>query len=49
MISVLLQYMPKVDPLKGLGFDNPTAQTENLYITSINATVDSYLALLEQV
>jgi len=49
VISVLLQYMPKVGPLKGLGFDNPTAQTENLYITSINATVDSYLALLEQV
>jgi len=49
VISALLQYMPKVGPLKGLGFDNPTAQTENLYITSINATVDSYLALLEQV
>jgi hypothetical protein len=49
VISALLQYMPKVGPLKGLGFDNPTAQTENLYITSINATVDTYLALLEQV
>ena len=49
MLSALLQYVPKIGPLKGLGFDNPTAQTENLYITSINATVDSYLALLEEV
>jgi len=49
VLSALFQYMPKVGPLKGLGFDSTTAQTENLYITSINTTVDSYLALLEQV
>ena len=48
-LSALLQYIPKVGPFKGLGFDNPTPQTEDLYIKSINSTVDSYLALLEQV
>ncbi len=48
-LSALLRYMPKVGPFRGLGFDNPTPQTEDLYIKSINATVDSYLALLEQV
>ena len=40
---------PKVGPFKGLGFDNPTAQTEDLYIKSINATVDYYRSLLEGV
>ena len=48
-LSALLQYIPKVGPFKGLGFNNPTPQTEDLYIKSINSTVDSYLALLEQV
>jgi Zinc dependent phospholipase C len=49
VLSALLRYFPKVGPFKGMGFDNPTAQTEDLYIKSINATVDSYLALLEEV
>jgi hypothetical protein len=49
VLSALLRYFPKVGPFKGMGFDNPTAQTEDLYIKSINTTVDSYLALLEQI
>jgi len=49
VLSALLQYIPKVGLFKGLGFDNPTTQTEDLYVKSINATVDSYLALLEKV
>ena len=49
VLSVLLQFMPKVGPFKGLGFDNPTAQTEDLYIKSINASVDQYRAYLEEV
>src|ERR1017187_7146569 len=48
-LSALLQYIPKVGPFKGLGFDNPTPQTEDLYIKSINTTVDRYRAFLEQV
>jgi hypothetical protein len=32
-----------------LGFDNPTPQTEDLYIKSINATVDQYRVYLEEV
>jgi len=32
-----------------LGFDNPTPQTEDLYIKSINTTVDRYRAFLEEV
>ena len=49
ILSTLLRYMPKVGPFKGLGFNNPTAQTEDLYIKSINTTVDQYRALLEEV
>jgi hypothetical protein len=49
ILSTLLRYFPKVGPFKGMGFDNPTAQTEDLYIKSINTTVDRYRALLEEV
>ncbi len=41
--------MPKIGPFRGLGFNNPTPQTEDLYIKSINAAVDQYRAFLEQV
>jgi len=49
ILSTLLRYMPRVGPFKGLGFDNPTPQTEDLYIKSINTTVDQYRSFLEQV
>jgi len=49
ILSTLLWYMPKVGPFKGLAFNNPTPQTEDLYIKSINTTVDKYRAFLEQV
>jgi hypothetical protein len=48
-LSTLLRYMPKVGPFKGLAFNNPTPQTEDLYIKSINTTVDQYRAILEEV
>jgi hypothetical protein len=49
ILSTLLRYMPRIGPFKGLGFDNPTPQTEDLYIKSINTTVDQYHVFLEQV
>ncbi len=49
VLSTLLRYMPKIGPFKGLAFNNPTPQTEDLYIKSINTTVDQYRALLEEV
>jgi hypothetical protein len=45
--ATIFRYMPKIGPLKGLAFNTPTAQTEDLYIKSINATVDHYRAFLE--
>ena len=49
IMSTLLRYMPRVGPFKGLGFKNPTPQTEDLYFKSINTTIDQYRAFLEQV
>jgi hypothetical protein len=49
ILSTLLRYMPKIGPFKGLAFTNPTPQTEDLYIKSINTTVDQYRAFLEEV
>ena len=49
ILSTLLRYMPKIGPFKGLAFNNPTPKTEDLYIKSINTTVDQYRVFLEQV
>jgi hypothetical protein len=49
VLSTLLRYMPKVGPFKGLAFNNPTPQTEDLYFKSINTAVDQYRAFLEGV
>jgi Zinc dependent phospholipase C len=48
IISTLLRFVPKIGPFKGLGFNSPTSQTEDLYIKSINTTTDHYRVLLEE-
>jgi Zinc dependent phospholipase C len=48
IMAVIARFVPKVGPFKKLAFNAPTAQTEDLYIKSINATVDQYQALLEE-
>ncbi len=48
ILSALVRYMPRIGPFKGLAFNNPTRQTEDLYINSINTTVDQYRLLLEE-
>jgi Zinc dependent phospholipase C len=47
--SAVLHYMPKIGPFKALAFNNPTAQTEEMYFKSINTTVDQYRIYLQQV
>jgi hypothetical protein len=49
IMSTLLRYMPKIGPFKGMAFNSPTPQTEELYFKSINTTVDQYRVFLEQV
>jgi hypothetical protein len=48
ILSTLLRFVPKIGPLKGMGFNNPTPKTEDLYIKSINTTTDHFRALLEE-
>jgi hypothetical protein len=40
--------MPRIGPFKPLGFKVPTHQTEDLYIASVNDTVEHYEKLLER-
>ena len=47
-LAAILSIIPKVGPFKGLGFNDPTQRTEDLYIKSINKTYDDYKRLLEQ-
>src|SRR5271157_5572895 len=47
--SAVLRYLPKIGPFKALAFNNPTAQTEDMYFKSINTTVDQYRIYLQQV
>jgi hypothetical protein len=49
ILATFLRYWPKIGPFKGLAFNSPTPKTEDLYIKSINTTVDRYRALLEEV
>jgi hypothetical protein len=49
ILAVLLRFIPKIGPFKGLAFKNPTPQTEDLYFKSINATVDQYRRFLHEV
>jgi hypothetical protein len=49
ILSTFLRYMPRIGPFKGLAFNNPTPQTEDLYFKSINVTVDQYRTFLHAV
>jgi hypothetical protein len=48
ILATILRLMPKIGPFKALAFKVPTPQTEDMYIKSINTTVDRYRAFLEQ-
>jgi len=49
ILAVFFRFIPKIGPFKGLAFNNPTSQTEDLYFKSINATVDQYRSFLHEV
>jgi hypothetical protein len=48
VLAFFLKLVPKVGPFKALAFQIPTTQTEDMYIKSINKTVDDYGALLRE-
>src|SRR5512140_1261142 len=49
ILSTLFRYMPRIGPFKALSFNNPTAQTEEMYFKSINGSVDQYRMFLQEV
>ena len=48
ILAFFLKIVPKVGPFKAVSFKIPTTQTENMYITSVNDTVEQYGRLLKQ-
>ena len=49
LLAFLMRWIPKVGPFKALAFRVPTAQTEDMYIKSIDKTVENYGNLLRGV
>lgn len=49
VLAFFLRIIPKVGPASALAFKVPTAQTEDMYIKSVNKTTDNYNSLLHQV
>lgn len=48
ILAFFLKLVPKVGPFKAVEFKIPTTQTENMYITSVNNTVEEYHQLLKE-
>jgi hypothetical protein len=48
VLAVVLKIVPKVGPFKALAFEIPTTQTEDMYIQSINKSVDNYRSRLRE-
>src|SRR5262249_46763885 len=46
ILAFFLKIVPKVGPFKAVGFEIPSNHTEDLYINSINKTVENYQSLL---
>src|SRR5271165_402306 len=49
VLAFLLRLVPKVGPFKAVDFKIPTQTTEDLYIASVNHTLDNYRSLLAEV
>ena len=49
ILAFFLKIVPKVGPFKAVSFKIPTTKTENMYIASVNDTVEDYAQLLHQV
>lgn len=49
LLAFFLRLVPKVGPFRALAFDDPTTQTENLYMQSINASFDQLRGFLDAI
>ena len=48
LLAFFLRFVPKIGPFKALDFKIPSRKTEDLYIASVNHTLDNYKLLLAQ-
>jgi hypothetical protein len=48
LLGFFLRFVPKVGPFKALDFKIPTQKTEDLYIASVDLTVEDYKMLLHK-
>jgi hypothetical protein len=49
LLAFFLRIIPKIGPAAALNFKVPTTQTEDMYIKSVDKTIDDYRRLLRQV
>jgi len=49
ILAFLLRKIPKIGPATALDFKVPSRQTEDMYIRSVNDTIENYHRLLDQV
>src|SRR5580704_6375171 len=48
LLAFFLRFVPKIGPFKALDFKIPTQKTEDLYIASVDRTVENYTKLLHE-
>jgi hypothetical protein len=48
VLALIFRLIPKVGPFKAIGFKVPNPDTENLYMKSVNATVEQYRVYLQE-
>jgi hypothetical protein len=48
LLAFILRFMPKVGPFRALDFKVPSHQTEDLYIASVDLTIENYKKLLSE-
>jgi Zinc dependent phospholipase C len=49
VLAFFLKFVPKIGPFKAVDFKIPSQKTEDLYIASVNHTLDNYKTLLAEV
>ncbi len=49
VLAFFLRFVPKVGPFKAVDFKIPTRKTEDIYIASVNRTLDNFRGLLTEV
>ncbi|MFZ0135670.1 MAG: zinc dependent phospholipase C family protein [Candidatus Sulfotelmatobacter sp.] len=47
VLAFFLKFVPKIGPFKALDFKIPTQKTEDLYVASVDKTVENYTKLLQ--